>query len=424
VIMRPAVHEPTWHHYPSPYYNDTHHALRDKIRAFVDQEILPFVHKWDEQGKYPADLRHKAYAAGIYGALWPKQYGGTPACDKMDHFHSLIWHDELARAGSGGLMASCFLPLGWALLPILKYGIGDKAKQSAVCRACIRGEKTIALAVTEPMAGSDVGNIGCCAVDDADEPDRYYRINGEKYFISNGYNADYITLAIRDGNKSKSEREKFTSLSFILIDVHQINGGDAATMGRIYKSKMKTQGWWLGNTTYLVFKNVRVPKSHIIGEANKGFVPILENFNHGRFAMASTAIRYARCCLEDSMQFAQKRETFGRKLSEHQVIRHKLVDMMRRIERAQNLMEQITFQMDNGISSRKLAPQMAMIKIEAAKCMEFCAREASQIFGGRSYLRGGSAARVERIYREVCVMGIAEGATEILTDFIARQAKL
>lgn len=264
------------------------------------------------------------------------------------------------------------------------------------------------------------GNIGCQASDDPLEPDKYYRINGEKYFISNGMNADYLTVAIR----TKKGDKKFSSLSFILIDVNEINNGDKKIYGRIYKSKMKTQGWWLGNTTYLVFKNIRVPKVNIIGEANKGFIPILENFNHGRFAMASTAIRYSRCCLEDSIKFAQKRKTFGKNLIDHQVIRHKLINMMMRINKAQNLMEQICYQMDNGINSKKLGAEMAMIKIEASKCMEFCARESSQIFGGRSYLRGGTASRIERIYREVCVMGIAEGATEVLTDFISRQSKL
>merc|ERR1712129_445944 len=118
------------------------------------------------------------------------------------------------------------------------------------------------------------------------------------------------------------------------------------------------------------------------------------------------------------------RQTFGKRLSDHQVIRHKIVQMMMRCEKTQCLMEQITHQMDNGISQRLLASMMALIKIEASKCMEYCAREASQIFGGRCYLRGGSASRVERIYREVCVMGIAEGATEVLTDLIAKQAKL
>lgn len=159
--MRPLVYEPSWHSHPSPYYNESHHKFRKKIKEFVDKEILPYVHKWDEEGKYPSDLRHKAYRAGIYGALWPSKFGGTPpeGCinGKLDHFHNFIWHDELARAGSGGLMASCFLPLGWALLPVVKHGIADKIKMEQICRECIIGNKTIALCVSEPMAGSDVG---------------------------------------------------------------------------------------------------------------------------------------------------------------------------------------------------------------------------------------------------------------------------
>ena len=422
--MQPFIYEPTWYYHPSPYYNQTHHKFRKKIRKFVDKEIIPFVDKWDEIGKYPLILRKKAYNEGIYGALWPKKFGGTPpeGTNKADNFHSLIWHDELARSGSGGLMASLFLPLGWALLPIIKYGGINNDDCIDICRQCINGNKTIALAVSEPSAGSDVKNISCLATNDLLEPNNYYRINGEKYFISNGINADYITLAIRIKNNNKNNK-----LSFILIDVNKINNSNKKeNMGRIYKSKMKTQGWWLGNTSYLIFKNVKINKNMIIGNnINKGFIPILENFNHGRFAMASTAIRYSRIVLQDSIKFAKKRQTFGKKLINHQIIRHKLINMIIKIEKSQNLMEEITFKMDNNISSRKLGPIMAMIKIEASKCMEFCAREASQIFGGRSYLRNnGIGSRVERIYREICVMAIAEGATEVLTDFIARQSKL
>ena len=110
---------------------------------------------------------------------------------------------------------------------------------------------------------------------------------------------------------------------------------------------------------------------------------------------------------------------------DHQVIRHKIVEIARRIESTQSLMEMITYQMKRKeINDRVLGKYMAMVKIEASKTMQFAAREASQIFGGRSYLRGGTASRVERIYREVCVMGIAEGATEILSDLIAKQSKL
>ena len=115
----------------------------------------------------------------------------------------------------------------------------------------------------------------------------------------------------------------------------------------------------------------------------------------------------------------------NRRLIDHGVIRHKIVEIARRIESTQALMEMVTYQMKcNKISDRTLGKYLAMVKIEAAQALEYSAREASQIFGGRSYLRGGTASRVERIYREVTVMAIAEGATEILNDFIAKQSKL
>ena len=398
---------------------------KKKKKKKKHKEIIPFVHKWDEAGKYPASLRHKAYKAGIYGALWPREFGGTPPLN-YDAFHMLIWHDELARAGSGGMMASCFLPPMWAALPLLKHHFSDRyspemiAKREIILRGVITGNETIALCVTEPTAGSDVANIQTYAKTDPNDPE-YYLVNGEKYFISNGLNANYLTVAVRT-LKTETETERNTknsmkSLSFLLIDLNETKKG-------VFRSKMKTQGWWLGDTSYIIFRNAKVPKKYVIGERNKGFIPILSNFNHGRFAMASTACRYARVCLEDSIKFAQMRRTFNQKLIEHQVIRHKITQMIAKIEATYGLLERVTFMLKSGVTDKEIAGFMALCKIEASKCMEFCAREASQIFGGRSYLRGGTAQRIERIYREVTVMAIAEGATEVLSDLIAKQAKL
>ena len=381
---------------------------------------MPYVTKWDEDEKYPDILRLKAYKAGIYGALWPKKYGGTPPRE-FDHFHSLIFHDELARAGSGGLMASCFLPLGWGLLPVIKHKIKNTKMHDYVCRECISGNKTICLAVTEPTGGSNVANIKTTA---KIMDDQYYIVNGEKYFISNGINADYITCAVRIiKNDNDARNTGIKSLAFILIDVNQIMNSNGK-LGYIYRSKMKTQGWKCGNTTYIIFKNCKISRDNIIGSESNGFVPILSNFNHGRYAIAVTANRYARNCLEDAIKYAKKRHTFGKPLIKHQVIRHKIINMAIKIESTQSLIERVTYLMNAGLKGKNIAGLMGIIKIDASKTMEYCAREASQIFGGRSYIIGGIASRVERIYREICVNGIAEGSTEILNDLIAKQAKL
>ena len=189
-------------------------------------------------------------------------------------------------------------------------------------------------------------------------------------------------------------------------------------------SKMKTQGWWSSNTAYVLFKNVRVPKSNLIGEENGGWKIIMNNFNHERFALAVQSNRYSRICLKDAINYAKERETFGKKLIKHQIIRHKIVEMIRKIETTHTLLENIAYSMNNNVSSKEMAGICAIVKVQATKTMEFCAREAVQIFGGRGYLRSGRAKRVERLYREVRVNAIGGGSEEILMDLAANQAKL
>ena len=191
---------------------------------------------------------------------------------------------------------------------------------------------------------------------------------------------------------------------------------------------MKTQGWWSSDTCYITFKNVRVPKKNLIGNENEGFKIIMLNFNHERMMIAMSATRSARICLQDAISYARQRKTFGKELIKHQVIRHKIVEMIRKIETTQTFLESIGAMFcgygGKKVSNHKLGGLCAMAKVQATKTMEFCAREAVQIFGGRGYLRTGRAARVERIYREVRVSAIGGGSEEILMDLIASQSKL
>ena len=215
-------------------------------------------------------------------------------------------------------------------------------------------------------------------------------------------------------------------------------------MDGVFCSKMKTQGvflwliafwreftswflwsgWWSSNTAYITFKNVRVPKSNLISPENKGWSVIMNNFNHERFMMSVHSNRYSRICVEAAIQWARKRKTFGRALIENQVVRHKIVEMVRRVEKTHAVLENIAFMTKMGTTEKELAGLIAMTKVQATKTMEFCARESVQIFGGRGYLRGGTGSRVERIYREVRVNAIGGGSEEIMLDLAARQAKL
>jgi len=390
--------DPYWYQgQMSPYYKDTHRVFRAKVRAFVDKEILPFVHEWDEAGTYPPELHQKAYAAGIYGAIWPKEYGGTPPED-FDAFHDLILVDELSRCAAGGVLWACFFCFGIALPPVLS--VGSQFLKDKVARNVITGKSIMCLAVTEPYAGSDVANLQTTAVRDGD----HFIVNGEKKFITSGVKATYFTTAV------KTEK----GVSLLLIEK-----GPGVTARR-----MKTQGWWISNTAYVTFDNVRVPVENLIGVEGEGFKPIMENFNHERFVLAAMSNRYSRVCMEEAIKYGRIRKTFGKRLMDHQVLRHKVAEMSRAIEANHSLLEQICYQMTKGANSKSLSGLIAMTKVQCTKTMELCAREASQIFGGASFIRGGVGEKVERLYREVRVNAIGGGSEEILLDLGMRMARL
>lgn len=399
--------EPAWYRgFASPYYNDSHRAWRAKVRAFVEKEISPYAPTWDEEKDYPRDLHVKAYEAGIFGCYWPKQYGGTPPEGGVcDLFHEFIFWDELLRCGCGGVIAACFLTISIALPPILTGGSDEmKAK---VATECITGKKIIALAVTEPFAGSDVANIETTARREGD----FYIVNGQKKFITSGMKADYFTTAVRTGPAGMG------GLSLLLIESNSPG---------IKLNRLPTQGWWASNTAHIVFEDVKVPVKNLIGKENQGFLQIMLNFNHERWVGCVQTGRSARLCIEEAISFARNRKTFGKRLIDHQVIRHKIAEMASRVEAYHSNLEHITYQMQNGVDGQIVGGPIALLKVQATKMLELCAREASQILGGASYVRGPSTvgSKVERIYREVRVGAIGGGSEEIMLDLASRQAKL
>lgn len=376
----------------TPYYNDSHQQWRRQLRRFVEREIMPYVDDWEEQGEMPLSLWHKAAAIGLLQMGYPEAYGGIS--EGVDVFHSIIAAEELARCGAGGVGASLMVH-GIGLPPLLNYG--PEPLKSEVATAVLQGDKHIALAITEPGGGSDVANIQTSARRDGSD----YIVNGSKTFITGGMRADYFTTAVRTGG------EGMEGVSLLLIP--------AAAAGFSRTRLDKKQGWWCSDTATLHFDNVRVAASHLIGEENAGFLPIVHNFNHERLAMTASALESSRVCLQEAVDWAQQRHTFGRPLSQRQVIRHKFAEMQRRINATQAYMDTCAWQVQQGCAS---PAAISLMKVQATLTMEFCAREAMQVMGGISYMR---ECRSERIYREVRVNAIGGGSEEIMRDLAVRQ---
>jgi len=189
--------------------------------------------------------------------------------------------------------------------------------------------------------------------------------------------------------------------------------------------KMKCMGVWSSGTAYITFEDVKVPAINLIGKENEGFKYIMYNFNHERWGFVAQSLRFARVCYEEAFRYSLSRQTFGQRLIDHQMIRWKLSEMARQLESSWSWLEVITYQLNTtskDASNKKLAGPIALLKAQATKTFEYCAREAAQIFGGASYVRGGVGEKVERLYRDVRAMAIPGGSEEIMLDFAARQA--
>lgn len=383
----------------------------------MEDEIIPNVTEWDEAKKVPdsvyKSMGEKGYLAGLLGLhQFPTHLTKfTPKCvptEKWDLFHEMLLTDELSRSGSGGFVWNVLGGFGIGCPPLVKHGKKDLVNR--VVPGILNGDKRICLAITEPDAGSDVANLTCEAK--LSEDGKHYIVNGEKKWITNGIWCDYFTTAVRTGD----EKSGMNGISVLLIE---------RDFGGVSTRRMDCQGVWSSGTTYITFEDVKVPVENLIGKENQGFKVIMTNFNHERIGIIIQCIRFSRVCYEESIKYANKRRTFGQKLINHPVIRLKLAHMARQIEASYSWLENLIFQcqkMSDMEAMLKLGGAIAGLKAQATVTFEFCAREASQIFGGLSYSRGGQGAKVERLYRDVRAYAIPGGSEEIMLDLSIRQA--
>jgi acyl-CoA dehydrogenase len=373
----------------SPFYTETHLAWRDTLRRWVDREIAPHATAWDEAGEIPRDLYYKAAGLGLLQLGYPEEFGGLPS----DPFMSIITTQELARPGAGGIPASLMIH-GIGAPPIA--AVASPELKSRILPPILRGEKIVALGITEPSGGSDVANLKTTAIRDGD----HYVVNGSKCYITGGMRADYLTTAVRTGGPGAG------GVSLLLIEMDRPG---------VTRTKLNKMGWWASDTAEIFFQDVKIPAENLIGAEGRGFPAIMLNFNNERLALAAGATAYARVALEEALVYAQQRQTFGKRLADHQVIRHKIAEMTRHVNASQAYLEMTAWRLAQGESP---VADICLLKVQATQTMEFCAREALQILGGAGYMRGTKS---ERIYREVRVNAIGGGSEEIMRDLAARQ---
>ncbi len=374
---------------PTPPFTEEHEELRASARGFIERELTPHAQEWEQEEWFPDELFGKLAAQGLLGLKYPERYGGQGG----DYLHDAVLCEEMARIGSGGTAAGLGAHINIATPPIWKFGSEDQKQRYLV--PAIRGERIGALGITEPGAGSDVATISTRA-----EPaEGGWVVNGEKTYITNGVRCDFIVTAVKTTAEGGHH-----GISFLIID-----RGEG-----VVSSKLHKLGWHASDTATVSFQDVFVPEQNLLGGLHEGFALIMANFQWERLAMALGATGAMQIAWERTADFARERQAFGRPLSSHQAIRHKLVDLatsaytarcvtydaLRRFVAGEEPLREVTM--------AKLLTQRAAFEL-----MDACL----QIHGGAGYMQ---EYWVERAARDARLGPIGGGSDEIMHEILGR----
>ncbi|KWX68382.1 acyl-CoA dehydrogenase family protein [Mycobacterium sp. NAZ190054] len=365
--------------------------LRKTVRAFAEREVLPHVDEWERSGELPRELHRAAGEAGLLGAGFPESAGGEGG----DGADAVVICEEMHHAGSpGGVFASLFT-CGIAVPHMIASG--DERLIDTYVRPTLRGEKIGALAITEPGGGSDVGHLTTRAVRDGD----HYILNGAKTYITSGVRADYVVTAVRTGGPGAA------GISLIVVD--------KGTPGFEVSRKLDKMGWRSSDTAELSYTDVRVPAANLVGAEDTGFLQIAGAFVSERVGLAAQAYSSAQRCLDLTVEWCRNRETFGKPLISRQSVQNTLAEMARRIDVARVYTRHLVERQLRGEDN--LITEVCFAKNTAVEAGEWVANQAVQLFGGMGYM---AESEVERQYRDMRILGIGGGTTEILTSLAAK----
>jgi acyl-CoA dehydrogenase len=375
----------------SIWHTPEREQLRKTVHAFAEREVLPHADEWEQSGMLPRELHLKAGEAGLLGAGFPEAVGGGGG----DGADALTICEEMHYSGApSGVFASLFT-CGIAVPHMIASG--DERLIDTYVRPTLRGEKIGSLAITEPGGGSDVGHLTTKAIRDGDD----YVINGAKTYITSGVRADFVVTAARTGGPGAA------GVSLIVVDKD--------TPGFEVTRKLEKMGWRSSDTAELSYTDVRVPVANLIGTENSGFLQIAAAFVSERVGLAVQAYAGAQRCLDLTVEWCRNRETFGRPLISRQPVQNTLAEMARRVDVARVYTRHLVERQLAGETN--LITEVCFAKNTAVEAGEWVANAAVQLFGGMGYM---AESEVERQYRDMRILGIGGGTTEILTALAAK----
>lgn len=377
----------------SPYFTEEHEALRDQVRRFVETEIKPHALQWEEDGFVPRELLRRMGALGFFGIRYPAEYGGS----EMDTLATVVLAEELGRSTFSGVAITALVHTDMASVHIANAG--SKAQKDKYLPAIIAGEKIVAVAVTEPDAGSDVKGIRTTARREGD----HYVLNGAKMFITNGVHADLYCVAAKTDPQARPSQ----SVSIFLVE--------KGTPGFSVSRALDKHGWRSSDTAELSFVDCRVPAENILGQEGRGFYAIMSNFQNERTVIGAMAIGESQAAIDLTLDYVKTRKAFGAPLWEKQAIRQRLAELAGKVEAGRQLVYHAAWLDAQGFDATR---EVSMVKAYCGELVNEVMYDCLQFHGGMGYMRESA---IERMTRDARVQSIGGGATEVMLEEVAKR---
>ena len=372
---------------------DHAHDVKQAAREFAAEHIEPNAADYYESGEYPVDILEAGMDAGLVAQDIGEEWGGKG----FDLHQILAIAEEFYRADAGIALTLQLASFGAEIVE----DHGDESQKEEFLRPVAENEQITGLAVSEPETGSDLAGMSTTAEKDGDE----WVINGEKYWIGNGVEADWVTVYAKTGDDPNN---RYGNYSMFIVPT-DTDGYDAEHI----PEKM---GFRASKQANIVFDDCRIPEDHLVGVEGAGFYMLAEFFNHGRVIVGGHGLGLAAAAIEEAWEFVHDREAFGRTVDEFQAVQHKLADMHLELQSARTL----TWHAADRVANQENAGYWAALaKTRATEAATDCAEKGMQLHGGRSVLTEN---RISRVYRDVRIPVIYEGANDIQRNLIYRQA--
>jgi alkylation response protein AidB-like acyl-CoA dehydrogenase len=366
-------------------------AVKAEAREFADEHIAPVAEAYHNSGEYPWDVLEAGMDAGLVAQDIGEEYGGRG----LGLEESLAVAEEFYRADAGIGLTLMLASFGASIVE--EHGTEDQKEE--YLRPIAENGQITGLAVSEPQTGSDLAGMTTRAEKDGDE----WVLDGEKYWIGNAVEADWLTLYAKTGDGE----DRYGNYSLFIVPT-DAPGYEAEHIPEKIGMRASKQG-------HVVLDGCRIPEKNLVGAEGAGFYVLAEFFNHGRVVGGGHGLGLAAAAIEEAWEFTHGRQAFGRDVSEFQAVQHDLANMRTEFEAARAL---------NWRAAERVATEdraglwAAMAKTKSTEVATFCAERAMQLHGGRSILQDR---RVSRVYRDARIPVIYEGANEIQRNLIYRQ---